>query len=317
MNALIFKIDRLNTHNGPGFRTVIYFKGCPLHCTWCHNPEGISPKKEVWFNATKCIGCGTCVKMCPVNALKLTESGIIIDRKTCIGCQHCTTVCPSQAMEKIGEEYSIDDLMKLLHQDKFLFESSGGGITATGGEPGIQADFIAELFKRCREEGIHTAFDTSGMVPESALEKIAPYTNMVFLDIKTLDSEKSMTHTGLPVQKLQGIIQLLNQLQEKHPKLEIEIRTPLIPGITDDTESILAIGHFIEKSLPKVTNWELCLFNDLCEDKYNKMNRKWELYGKTHTSTDYNRFADIQKKFKKLNLLIAGFLTQENKIESK
>lgn len=311
MNALIFKIDRINTHNGPGFRTVIYFKGCPLHCTWCHNPEGISPKKEVWYNATKCIGCGTCVEMCPVNALELHENGIIINRKACIGCQLCSMVCPSEAIEKIGEEYSVDSLMKLILQDKFLFESSGGGITATGGEPGLQAGFITELFKRCREEGIHTAFDTSGMVPESALEKVAPYSDLVFLDIKTLDPEKSMKYTGMPVQKLQETIGLLNQFQKKHPKLEIEIRTPLIPGITDDTESLMNIGRFIQQELQSIKNWELCLFNDLCEDKYNKMSRKWELHGRTHNSADFNRFGKIQEEFENLNILIAGFLSKE------
>jgi len=139
MKGLIFKIDRMNTHNGPGFRTVIYFKGCPLHCTWCHNPEGISPKKEVWWNKAKCIGCGLCVEMCPTQALLLDERGITIDRQRCTGCQLCTTICPTGSMEKIGIEYSVHDLMKIILQDKFLFETSGGGITVTGGEPGSQA----------------------------------------------------------------------------------------------------------------------------------------------------------------------------------
>jgi pyruvate formate lyase activating enzyme len=311
VNALIFKIDRLNTHNGPGFRTVIYLKGCPLHCSWCHNPEGISPKKEVWLNATKCIGCRTCVEMCPVKALNLTGRGISIDRTICIGCQLCAMVCPAEAIDKIGKEYSVDDLMKLILQDKFLFESSGGGITATGGEPGNHPDFIAELFQRCQEEGIHTAFDTSGMVPESALEKVAPFTDMVFLDIKTLDPEKSIRHTGIPVPKLREIIGLLNHLQEKQPKLKIEIRTPLIPGITDDTESLLNIGHFIQQELPSVKNWELCLFNNLCEDKYNQMHRKWELHGKMQNRIDYQRFSAIQEEFKDLNILVAGFLSTD------
>ncbi len=310
MKALIFKIDRLNTHNGPGFRTVIYFKGCPLHCTWCHNPEGISPKKEVWFNASKCIGCGTCVEMCPVNAIELSENGITIDRNTCIGCQLCTVVCPSEAIEKIGEEQSVDELMRIILQDKYLFESSGGGVTVTGGEPGNHPDFVSELFKRCKEEGIHTAFDTSGMVSESALEKIIPFTDLVFLDIKTLDPEQSLKYTGLPIQKLMGTIEWLNSFRTSHSSFpEIEIRTPLIPGITDDNENLFAIGQFIEHSLKQVKNWELCMFNDLCEDKYLRMGIKWALNDKTQNSVDYSRVLAIQNEFPALGIAVTGYIS--------
>jgi len=147
------------------------------------------------------------------------------------------------------------------------------------------------------------------MVSQSALEKVAPFTDLVFLDIKTLDPEKSVRHTGMLVQKLQEIIQLLNQLQEIHPKLEIEIRTPLIPGITDDTENLMAIGLFIEQWLKQVKNWELCMFNDFCDDKYMRMGLNWILDDKKHHPVDYWRFTAIQNKFEDLNIIVTGFIS--------
>jgi len=308
MQANIFKIDRMNTHNGPGFRTVVYFKGCPLHCTWCHNPEGISPQKEVWWDKAKCIGCALCVEMCPVQALDLSDQGIAIDRTKCIGCQLCAMVCPSKAIEKIGEEYSVDDLMKIILQDKYLFESSGGGITVTGGEPGMQADFVAALFNACKREGINTAFDTSGMIPGSAWSKIIPHTDLVFLDIKLTDDQASKKYTGLPIEKLQKGIAWLNRFVTENGFPEIEIRTPLVPGITDSEENLNTIGQFIMQHIPLARQWELCLFNDLCEDKYIRMGKAWTFSGIKHSQANYQSFRKLQPDFTAINILISGFI---------
>lgn len=305
--ANIFKIDHMNTHNGSGFRTVVYFKGCPLHCTWCHNPEGISPQKEVWWNKAKCIGCGSCVNECPKAALSLTEKGIEINRKKCTGCQQCTDVCPSKALEKLGQDYSVDELMQIIRQDKFLFESSGGGVTATGGEPGMQADFVAALFKACQEEGIHTAFDTSGLIAESALEKIIPHTDLIFLDIKLLDEVKSKRYTGLSVEKLQETVSWINRFILKNGYPKIEIRTPLVPKITDTPENMDTIGKFIEKNVPLAQQWELCLFNDLCEDKYIRMGKTWNFSGKKHSSRDHQGFLTFANQ-SPLETNVTGFV---------
>jgi pyruvate formate lyase activating enzyme len=170
----VFKIESLNTHNGPGYRTVIYFKGCPLNCLWCHNPEGISAKKEIWIIHSRCIGCLSCVSVCPNQALSYNENRIEVDRNKCEGCYACFDACPSKAIEKIGEDFTVADIMKRLLKDKPFMDASGGGVTVTGGEPGMAPEFISGLFKACREEGIHTAFDTSGFISEKALAMIIP-----------------------------------------------------------------------------------------------------------------------------------------------
>jgi pyruvate formate lyase activating enzyme len=295
----------MNSHNGPGFRTVIYFKGCPLHCTWCHNPEGIHFQKEVWFNPIKCIACGICVDNCPEKALELSNRGIIIDREICKGCQVCSEVCPSRAMKKIGESYSVNDLMKIIRQDINLFDESGGGITATGGEPGSQADFVAELFRQCRNENIHTAFDTSGIITISNLNKILPFVNMVFLDIKILDNDKSLLYTGLPLKNLYNTIRRLNVFQNENPNLRIEIRTPLIPEVNDDADSLMAIGELVYKSFSKIPGWELCMFNDLCEDKYIRMGMQWKFKNK-YRSDEYIKLKKLQEKLP-VSSVITGF----------
>ena len=308
LKALIYKIDRLNTHNGPGFRTVIYFKGCPLHCTWCHNPEGISTKKEVWSFYTRCVLCENCIPECPEKALSPTPTGIKINRLKCTGCQLCTEVCPSFALEKIGVEYTVDMVFKIICKDKIRFEESGGGITVTGGEPGIFPDFVAELFRQCRENGIHTAFDTSGMVTERALAKIIPYTDIIYLDIKTLDTKKSLYFTGLPVEKLYQTIRWLNTYRSIHITPIIEIHTPLVPQITDNIEELKEIGRFINKTFTKGTNWELGLFNGLFGDKYTKIGGQWPFSGKEYSEADYNQFVGLQSFFKNLNISVTGFI---------
>jgi pyruvate formate lyase activating enzyme len=309
--VLVFKIDRLNTHNGPGYRTVIYFKGCPLHCTWCHNPEGISPRKEIWWHPAKCIGCGQCVETCPNHALSQTSRGIQVNREKCQGCYRCAEICPSGAIEKIGIEYSIDELIRIIKKDQLYFESSGGGVTVTGGEPGLHASFIAKLFGQCRASGISTALDTSGMFAISDFEKLLPQCDMLFLDIKHLNPEGSLTHTGMPVNKLQQVLECLCQHYQTSSSPKLEIRTPLIPGVTDGLDNLNEIANIIN-SLPVIPEtWELCMFNDLCEDKYQKLGKNWIFNGAKHTQDDYRKLLDFKNEHWALPLKITGFI--ENK----
>lgn len=309
MEALIYKIDRLNTHNGPGFRTVVYFKGCPLHCTWCHNPEGISFKPEVWFNASKCIGCNTCVEECPNSALSLSEKGIDINRSRCTGCQHCVSVCPTKAMEAIGEKTSVEELMRIIKQDKMLFEASNGGLTVTGGEPGSHLPFVIELFKQCQAQGIHTAFDTSGVIPVSQLEKVLAYTDLLFLDLKIAQAEKLHQYTGLALQHWRYTVQFLNNYTKEHPELKIEIRTPLVPKVNDDNESLKAMETLLNETFTKVPDWEWCMFNDLCEDKYNRMGMHWQHQGCKHQPKDYQRLNNLTSTLN-TKVLISGFVNK-------
>lgn len=306
MKAPIFKIERLNTHNGPGFRTVIYFKGCPLHCTWCHNPEGINSKPEVWFNASKCISCKICIESCTENALSFTHNGIEIARNKCNGCQLCASVCPSKAMEKIGEYCSVDDLMETILQDKILFESSGGGITVTGGEPGNHPEFVTELFKACQRANIHTAFDTSGAIKCDKLNDLIKYTDTIFLDIKLLNNKNLKLQTGLNLTQLYKTVNWLKEQKQLHPNINIEFRTPLIPEVTDTTNNLNQIANYLTTEFSGA-NWELCKFNNLCADKYQKMNMHWKFSGKKHSSELDNILESIKETFLKLNISISGF----------
>jgi pyruvate formate lyase activating enzyme len=306
--AVIFKLERLNTHNGPGYRTVIYFKGCPLTCQWCHNPEGMQTKKEVWLFPAKCIECGTCIQYCPNGALSFIHESLSLDRSKCNGCYTCVNVCPAKAIEKIGEDYTVDELFDKIKMDKVYFETSDGGLTVTGGEPGHYWEFVSELFQKCRKEEIQTAFDTSGSISEKALEAIIPNSDIVFLDIKILDPETSLKYTGLNPGKMKETLQWIKKYRQNHELPKLHIRTPLVPGVTDRVKNLQAIGTFISKEYQDLVDvWELCMFNDLCEDKYQKINKKWNFKGKTHTETDYKYFTELKSIFTNLNIEITGF----------
>jgi pyruvate formate lyase activating enzyme len=311
LKGRIFKIESLNTHNGPGYRTVIYFKGCPLTCLWCHNPEGISRKKEIWVIHKKCIGCQTCVEACPSGALSMEYEKIEVDRNKCIGCHSCANVCPSGAIEKLGEDYTVSELFKKILKDKPFIEASGGGVTVTGGEPGIHPEFVALLFKKCREARIHTAFDTSGFISEKSLEMIIPYSDLVFFDLKIINETKAKELTG---QGTAHIIESLNWIKLyilENGKPELQFRTPVIPGATDGDENLNAIAQLIQKNYNTIwKEWEFNLFNDICEDKYQKLNKDWIFKDSRMGNIDYQRIEEFRKKNQEFNITISGYVSK-------
>jgi len=191
----ILEIIRMSTEDGPGLRTTVFFKGCPLHCQWCHNPESISVKPQIQWMQTICIGCGTCVNTCPVKALKQTEKGIVINRSLCNGCGLCTEECPATAMELLGKKWNVQDLACELVKDHAYFEQSGGGVTLSGGEASLQNDFCLALLKELRSRGIQTALDTCGQVSQVVLAELLPYVDILLYDLKEIDSEN---HKNLP-----------------------------------------------------------------------------------------------------------------------
>ena len=173
--GLVLEIQRMSTEDGPGLRTTVFFKGCSLTCTWCHNPESISPHPQVHWIDSRCIACKTCLDTCPKGALSLTPEGISIDRSLCDGCGVCVEACPSTALEQLGRQWTIADLVHEVLKDRVYFEKSGGGITVSGGEPTLQTDFVADFLKRIRAQGIHTALDTCGLCNRQSLDKLLPY----------------------------------------------------------------------------------------------------------------------------------------------
>ena len=275
--ALILNIQSLSTEDGPGLRTTVFFKGCNLRCVWCHNPESLSAKKQIEWYASRCMGCGLCVKACPTHSISAEETGLSINRETCIVCENCVKQCPTLAMEVQGTEWTLDDLVYEVLKDRNYFGTEGG-ITASGGECLLQEKFVAAFFKRLREEGIHTALDTAGLVRQDVFERVLPHTNLVLLDLKIYERRRHQKYTNVDNETILKNARYIAEYCAKHPETKLWIRTPIIPHITDSEDNILYIGKFIAEYLqPVVERWELLAFNNLCKDKYDRLDMDWQL----------------------------------------
>ena len=270
--ALTFNVQRFSTQDGPGIRTTVFLKGCPLHCVWCHNPEGLRPTPElVWYDV-RCIGVKECLRVCTEDALTLTPEGMRIDRERCIVCGVCVEACPTAALEVIGRRWTPEELVEELLKDQVFYETSGGGVTFSGGEPMMQLDFLCEVLPRCREVGLHVALDTCGAVSWESFEQVLPWVNLVLYDLKIMDAERHRAATGI---SNHGILENARGLAAHG--VPMWIRTPVIPGHTGDHENILAIARFIHEALPTVERWDLLAYTNLGGPKYRRLDRKYLL----------------------------------------
>jgi pyruvate formate lyase activating enzyme len=275
--AIILDIQRLSTEDGPGLRTTVFFKGCTLACLWCHNPESLSFAKQVQWFGTRCIGCGICMQTCPAEAVILEKDSVSINRDKCDLCLACINSCPTGAMEVKGTLWDLDSLLYEVLKDRAYFNNNGGGITLSGGDPLAQSHFAAKFLSRLKMEGIHTAIDTAGFVPVEAFERVLPYTDLILYDLKLYDEKLHKKFTGAGNKLILENAKFLAGYLRKHGKPQIWIRTPIIPNATDTDENISAIGSFIADELSfTVTKWELCAFNNLCRDKYTRLDMKWD-----------------------------------------
>ena len=273
----ILHLQRLSTEDGPGIRTTVFFKGCPLHCAWCHNPESISRRMQTQWFAVRCIGCRSCVEACPNGCLTLTDSGMLIDRERCQACGTCVEACPSGAMEALGKTVSVDDLLEELLKDRAYYEKSGGGVTLSGGEPTFQPDFAEALLKGLKKQGISTALDTCGLTSQQILDRLLPYTDLVLFDLKLIGDAQHREFTGQPNDRiLENLLYIRDYIQEQVRSINLWIRTPLIPGTTNSDENLLGIGQYLAEHLNgSVSRWELCAFNNLCRDQYTRLGLEW------------------------------------------
>ena len=278
--ATILEIVRMSTEDGPGIRTTVFFKGCTLNCSWCHNPESISIKPQVCWVGSRCIGCKTCLEVCKENALLLAESGMKIDRNRCTGCGDCATECPGTAMELMGKIWQLDDLVDEVNKDRAYFETSGGGITISGGEPTMQAGFVGAFLKSLRQKGLHTALDTCGQCSRDALDQTLHHAAMVLFDMKLIDPKAHKEFTGHDNKRiLDNMLYVADYIRSHVYPNALWIRTPMIPDATAVFENIAGIGQFIAKNLSDVVDrWELCAFNNLCRDKYLRLDQKWAFH---------------------------------------
>ena len=267
----------MSTEDGPGLRTTVFFKGCSLSCTWCHNPESISPHPQIHWIGSRCIACKTCLETCPKGALSLRAEGVSIDRSVCDGCGACVDVCPSTALERLGQPWTMADLVHEVLKDRVYFKKSGGGVTVSGGEPTLQIGFVADFLKQIRAQGIHTALDTCGLCSRKALDKLLPYATLVLFDIKEIDADKHRAFTGSDNRIiLENLIHVSRYIETHLYPEGLWIRTPLVPGATATIQNITGIGSWIAGHLEdRVKRWELCSFNNLCRDKYTRLGLTW------------------------------------------
>jgi len=278
LNATILEIQRMSTEDGPGLRTTIFFKGCPLHCSWCHNPESIALQPQIQWIGSKCIGCHTCLDTCQQQSLSIGIQGILINRQICHGCGQCVEECPSTAMELLGKNWFLQDLFDEVLKDKIYFEKSDqGGITLSGGEPTMQTSFAAAFLQKLKQAGIHTALDTCGLYSRASINALLPFSDLVLYDLKEINPDKHIQFTGISNQEiLENLIYVSDYIKKYKSPEKLWIRTPIIPGTTDTNANINGIGRFIADNLGNsVQVWELCAFNNLCRDKYLRLGLDW------------------------------------------
>ncbi len=311
--ALIFQIQKMSTEDGPGIRTTVFFKQCPLKCIWCHNPESILKKKQLEWFRHKCIGCKICIETCPKGALNLDEDGMHIDRANCDSCGLCSDECPSTALHMFGELWDLEDLYYEVQKDKIYYTQSHGGITVSGGEPTLQSDFILSFLRKCKDNGISTALDTCGYASKNIYEKLLPYVDLVLFDIKEINSEKHEEYTGVPnTLILENAIWISDYIKKNSKKLWI--RTPVIPVYTATEENIKGIGEFIVNELHNIPErWDLLSFNNLCSAKYERLDMVWYLKDFPLISTNkMNEFIEIGKGTGVTNVKWSGLTKKEN-----
>ncbi|MBI4518130.1 MAG: glycyl-radical enzyme activating protein [Deltaproteobacteria bacterium] len=239
----IFNIQRFSTEDGPGIRTTVFLKGCPLLCPWCANPESQLSIAEVGHSDPLCDHCNRCVEVCDRKAIALNSAGgVIIDRRLCDNCAKCVEVCGPRALRVLGDQRTLDEVLEEIKKDQAYYRNSGGGVTCSGGEPLAQARFVAALFKRCHEAGFHTTLDTCGAAPKRALERVLDYTDLVLFDLKIHDRA---AHTAIAGRSNQQIFANAKYVVSRG--IRMIARMPLIPGYTDSEENVSAIAGFIRK----------------------------------------------------------------------
>lgn len=268
--GMVFNIQRNSTEDGPGIRTTVFMKGCPMHCPWCHNPESIKTSPELVWYSIRCIGAQTCIDDCPKDALTLSQEGIIIDRSRCDACGKCVNACPTNAMEILGKRMTVEEVSGIVLRDRIFYEKSGGGMTLSGGEASLQPDFAAALMRVMRREGIHVALDTCGGTKWKVLEPMVELADLILLDLKIMDEEKHLKILGV---SLDTVLKNAREIANKGKILWV--RTPVIPGYTDSEENIRRIAHFIKKHLPNTTRYDLLAFNNTCSAKYYRLGKTW------------------------------------------
>lgn len=291
----VFSIQKYSVHDGPGIRTIVFLKGCPLSCLWCSNPESQKTTSQLAYNSNKCLGldkCTRCLNVCGENAIAEGEDGkIAIDREKCTDCLKCADACPAGALIVYGEETSVDDALKRVEEDELFYARSGGGLTLSGGEPFNQPKFAIAILREARARHINTAVETCGHADWEVLEQALPYVNTLMYDIKSMDPETHKKFTGMDNKR---ILENLKRIRENFPNLAIRVRTPVVPGFNDSEEAIAEIIKFISALPGDKVEYEALEYHRMGQPKYINLGKTYGL------PVDLKLDAGLFQKIKKM-----------------
>jgi pyruvate formate lyase activating enzyme len=294
--GVIFDIKKFSIHDGPGIRTTIFFKGCPLNCWWCHNPESQAAGPERIFRENRCIHCGQCLTVCRQGAIAHNGDGIMTDGEKCTLCGICVETCYAEAREIIGQKMTVPQVMTEIEKDIAFYDESGGGVTFSGGEPLSQRDFLLALLQACREKEIHTIVDTCGFAAWSVFEYIRPYVDLFLYDLKLIDDARHQKFTGVSNQLILQNLQTLSQRGHA-----IVLRVPIIPGVNDDGESLQQIGAFTA-ALPQPHRVDILPYHHIGAEKYQRLHKTYELPDINPPLNE--RMAEIGQLLQRFNLQV-------------
>ena len=317
----VFNIQRYTIHDGPGIRTELFLKGCPLKCEWCGNPESHKSIFEPGVYTSKCIGkdkCGFCIDVCKNKESLIFKDNklIAIDRSKCVNCMECVRECPSDAIKMWGEKISVEGAMEVIRKDITYYKKSGGGVTLSGGEPLMQIEFVKNLLKECKKEGIHTCVESTLCTDFETIEKIIPYTDLIITDIKHMNTNVHKKYTKMPNERILENIKKISKINK--PMI---IRIPVIPNVNDDMENMKATADFILDELDNnILTLQLLQFMRLGEEKYKSLDI---MYPMENMEYDKDKFLEKVKNLKKffnekgINCIVGTTSKEKNNDESK
>ena len=269
-SGLVFNIQRYSIKDGPGIRTTVFMKGCPLRCQWCSNPESQRTYPEILTYDIKCVRCGKCAEICPTGAITIDEESRKINRAKCTLCLECAKVCPHKAITVSGEFKTVGEIVKEVEADRLFYENSGGGMTVSGGEPLLQHEFVYQVLKACKEKGLHTTLDTSGYSPWDVMERVLKYTDLVLYDIKHMDPKLHRQKTGKS-----NLLILDNLRKIDTNRVRLWLRVPLIPGYNDSEENLEKVARLgIKMRAEKIS---LLPYHNWGTSKYKGLGRHYRL----------------------------------------
>ncbi len=270
--GVVFDIQKYCVHDGPGIRSIVFLKGCSLRCPWCANPESQKLEPELFFDSEKCIGCQACFQICPHGAISISDGQILYNRGLCRECCLCSDVCYAEARLRKGVMMGVDEVIEEILKDEIFYINSGGGVTLSGGEPIMQADFSEALLKECKAKGLHTAVETAGHISWSLIEKVIPYTNLFLYDLKHMDPEIHKEHIGVDNRLILDNLAQLSEFEK-----EIIVRTPIIPGFNDSESEVREIARYV--AFLGIKELHLLPYHNFGRGKYRLLGREYLFQG--------------------------------------